>query len=172
MAAGQAVSEAPGLGRPLLALAIVVLVVVYGSSALTSQDPLWFVPARLDEPASLTVYQAGTARPLQAGSAEYARVVAALGEAVRGADASARAGLSEDSLRTLTAGTGSALEVRFDRRQRMGGMHVRGRPTRMLIPLDGPFAQDAFVFLGDDSGWWAEALVSSHVADVRSAVSP
>jgi hypothetical protein len=41
----------------------------------------------------------------------------------------------------------------------------------MLILLAGPFAQDRFVFLGDDGGWWAEALVSSRVADVRRAVT-
>jgi hypothetical protein len=165
------VSDSPGLGRPLLALAIVVLVVVYGSAALTSKDPLWFVPARLDEPASVTVYQAGTVRPLPAGSAEYTSVVAALGDAVRGAEASARAGLSDETLRTLTQGTGSAIELRFDRPQRLGGLQARGRPTRMLIPLAGPFAQDPFVFLGDDKTWWAEALVSPRVADVRRAIS-
>jgi hypothetical protein len=171
VAAGQAVSESPGIGRPLLVLAILVLVVVYGSSALTSQDPLWFIPARLDEPASVTVYQSGEARKLAAGAAEYAAVVAALGDAIRGAEASARAGLSDESLRTLTQGTGSAVEIRFDRPQRLGGSHVRGRPTRMLIPLAGPFAQDPFVFLGDDKTWWAEALVSSRVPDVRGAIS-
>jgi hypothetical protein len=158
------------LGRPLLALAIIILAVVYGSSALTSQDPLWFVPARLDDPAAVTVYQVGQARSLPTSSTEYAAVVAALGDAVRGTEASARAGLSDETLRTLTSGPGEALEVRFDRRQRLGGAHTRGRPTRMLVALSGPFAQDPFVFLGDDTGWWAEALVSSHVADVRRAV--
>jgi hypothetical protein len=165
------VSQAPGLGRPLLAIAIIIFAVVYGSSAVTSEDAIWFVPARLDEPAAVTVYQAGLARPLPAGSAERAAVVEALGEAVRGTQAAARAGLSEDTLQTLTRGPGEALEVRFDRPQRLGGAHTRGRPTRMLVALAGPFGQDPYVFLGDDRGWWAEALVSPHVADVRRAVT-
>ena len=145
---------------------------VYVPSAVTSRDPLWFVPARLDEPSALIVYQLGQERTISAGSAEYSTVVMALGEAVRGSEGAARAGLSDETLHTLTQGTGAALEVRFDRPQRLGGAHTRGRPTRMLVALAGPFAQDPFVFLGDDSGWWAEALVSSRVADVRHAVTP
>jgi hypothetical protein len=156
--------------RPLLTIALVIGSVVYATAALTVQDPFWFVPARLDEPAAVTVYQAGLERPLAAGSPEYVAVVAAMGDAVRSSEASARAGLSEESQRTLLRGPGGALEVRFNRPQRLGGAHVRGHPTRLLVALAGPFAQDPFVFLGDANGWWAEALVSSRVADVRRAL--
>lgn len=159
----------PGLRTPILVLGALILAIVYGVPACTAGDFFWFLPTRLDAPAEIVLYERGQARPIAPGSPAFLALEGAFQRAAEEPQSAARAGLSDVTLRALTAGDGSAVEARYARPQRIAGIHLVGRPTRLLVALSGPFSSDPYLFLGDDRGWWAEALVSPGVDLVRRA---
>jgi hypothetical protein len=164
-------------GRALL-LSLLVLVgtvtlCIYGVLAAMSVDLLWFRGGALvPDPARIVIRVDGEETVLTAGSAGYDTVVRATREALSEFDnlAPLTAGLSEKALVEYQH-YGTILELYFDEAVNFRLPFDDGKPTALLIPIEGPLGGRGYVFRGREGRWWSGQMVMSDPQPLVDALS-
>ncbi|HEX9115605.1 MAG TPA: hypothetical protein VGA61_06020 [Anaerolineae bacterium] len=157
--------------RQMLLIVVVGLVIVYyGTNALSAQDWIWFWRGFSEQPARIVLYREGRQTewlPGRPGFAEVATgVVTALDQGtVRGSAMGLSEGSLEDAYKQYTT-----LEVFFDHPVKLHAFVNTGHPTQMLIPLSGRHAETQVVFLGKDGKYMSNGPLLKTLEPIRTAL--
>ena len=130
----------------LLTVSVIAVIIVWAVTALTNEDPLWFLH-RFDARAeALVIYWDGQTITLHPGDQGFDAVMDAFAEAVsQPAGFEWQVALSEQSIDTYRS-KARMLEVRFAEPVQVHTRHPFLEAATYLIPLDGTHAQWRRVF--------------------------
>lgn len=166
-------SQHKGILRPLLVVLGSILLFAYGIIALLSQDPFWFLTrAEVPDPERIVIRVDGVETVLNAATPGYGQIVEATREALSGfkAWAPGSAGLSESTLQEYQQ-RGIILELYFGEPVDFHLPFNDGRPTALLIPIEGRYAGEGYVFRGKHGRWWAGQLTMRDPQPLMDALS-
>lgn len=140
----------PRLREPLIVLAALALVLVWGVNALTNRDPLWFWPWFQRPAAEIRVTAAGREYVFTPGTPGYERLNEALQRILSGFNIEGyepQIGLSEATLTEYRQGS-DALTVwaRYEPPVQIHTAYFFPRADLLIIPLKGPHAELRPVF--------------------------
>ncbi|MFQ6101137.1 MAG: hypothetical protein ACE5OS_07865 [Anaerolineae bacterium] len=158
---------------PILALAGAIGFCGYGEIAVTSQDPLWFLGgASVPDPERIVIRVGGEETILTASSPGYDLIVEAAREALSEFNnlSPLSAGLSEATLAEYQR-SGSILELYFNEPVDFHLPFYDGRPTALLVPIEGRHAGHGYVFRGRNGQWWAGQMCMSDPQPLFDALS-
>jgi hypothetical protein len=158
---------------PLLIIAGAIGLLFYGVVALISEDPLWFLGrAELPAPRHIVIRVNGEDDVLTPSSPGYDALVAAAGQAMSAFEnlAPSSAGLSEETLEEYER-QGVTLALYFDTPVDFHLPFSDGRPTALLIPIQGRYAERGYVFRGKRGKWWGGAMRMSDPRPLYDALS-
>ena len=171
--AGRAKPRHRRLWLPLLVFAGTIGLLLYGVVALLSEDPLWFLGrAALSDPQRIVVRVDGEETLLTSFSPGYDVLFEATEKALSSFESLAprSAGLSEETLAEYEQ-SGVILEMYFDAPVDFHLPFDDGRPTALLIPIQGRHAGQGYVFRGKGGRWWAGQLVMSNPQPLLDALA-
>jgi hypothetical protein len=144
----------------------------YGVIALMSEDSLWFLGRTyLPYPRRIVVRVEGEESVLTTSSPGYELLTEATDKAMSSFErlAPLSAGLSDETLAQYQE-SGVILELYFDEPVDVHLPFNDGRPTALLIPIQGRFGGQGYVFRGKDGRWWAGQLVMSDPQPLMDAL--
>jgi len=145
----------------------------YGVIAVMSTDPLWFLGgATVADPERIAIRVDGEETVLTAGSPGYDLIVEATREALSEFRnlAPRSAGLSEETLAEYQR-RGTILELYFNEPVDFHLPFNDGRPTALLIPIEGRLSGKGYVFRGRNGEWWAGQMCMSDPQSLFDALS-
>jgi hypothetical protein len=158
---------------PILVVLGSIVVFAYGTVALISQDPLWFL-TRVDLPDAkrIVIRVDGEETVLMPGSEGYAEILAATRSALTGFKnwAPGSMGLSPSTQEEYQT-KGTILELYFAEPIDFHLPFNEGNPTALLMPVSGRFGGEGYVFRGRNGRWWAGQLTMSNPGPLYEAVS-
>jgi hypothetical protein len=147
--------------EPFLILFLITVVGVYLLNAFNSGSWLWFQGRAtvLVPPARIVVVNNGERLLLQPGTDYYSELseatIAALSKFSNTDLVSI--GLSDQTLSDY-AEEGLIVELYFDKPLQFNTLARTGKPTQLLIPIEGRHAAGAYVFRGAQGAWWFGAI--------------
>jgi len=148
---------------PILVVLGAILIFSYGTVALISQDSLWFL-TRVDLPDAqrIVIRVDGDETLLTPSSAGYDEILAATRSALTGFKnwAPGSMGLSPGTLEEYET-KGTILELYFAEPVDFRLPFNDGGPRALLIPIEGRFGGEGYVFRGKNGRWWAGQLTMS-----------
>ncbi len=140
----------PRLRDPLIVLAALAMALIWGVNAMTNRDPLWFWPWLNAQAAEIRITTGGREVAFVPGTPGYARLNAALNQALSGFNLEGyepQIGLSEATLAEYRHGPQSlVLWVRYDPPLQIHTAFFFPRADMLIIPLQGPHAELRPVF--------------------------
>jgi hypothetical protein len=166
-------AEHRGILRPLLVVLGSILIFAYGVIALISQDPFWFLTrATVPDPGRIVIRVDGVETVLNTASPGYELIVDGTRKALSGFKswAPGSMGLSESTLQEYEQ-QGTILELYFIEPVDFHLPFDDGRPTALLIPIEGRFAGEGYVFRGKGGRWWAGQLIMRDPQPLLDALS-
>ena len=130
----------------LVTTGIVALIMVWGVTSLTNEDPLWFVH-RFDARAeSFAIYWDGSSHTVSSGDSGYGAVMDAFAAAMANPSGyEGRVGFSEES-RTTYQTRHRLLEIQFAESVQVHTRHPYTKAATFIVPLDGTHAVSRRVF--------------------------
>jgi hypothetical protein len=138
-----------------------ILFCSYVAIAALSQDLLWFIGGTsVPNPEQILLRLNGKETVLEPGSVGYEEITTA----VRGALAKFNnlsplsVGLSEVTLDEYKQ-VGTVIELHFREPVNFHLPFYDGKPTSLLIPIEGRHAGKGYVFRGRDGNWWAGQMI-------------
>ena len=147
-----------------------VLVAIYGTLALSAQDPMWFLTGFDERPTRVIVYRVGQRIELQVGQPGFDELAEAVRSSLaQGVSRSSGIGLSEGSLQDAYS-LNLTLEVFFDRPVKLHAGFNTDRPRQMLFPITGRHSEMSVVFLGSGNNYMSNAPVLKTVEPIRSVL--
>jgi hypothetical protein len=157
---------------PILVVLGSIVVFAYGTVALISQDPLWFL-TRVDLPDAerIVIRVDGDETVLTPGSDGYAEILTASRSALTGFKnwAPGSMGLSPSTQEEYQT-KGTILELYFAEPVDFHLPFSDGNPTALLMPVEGRFGAEGYVFRGKNGRWWAGQLTMSDPGPLYDAV--
>lgn len=126
-----------------------------------SHDPLWFLSrAAVPDPQRIVIRVDGEETVLTASEPEYDVVLEATRRALSAFEnwGLGSIGLSEPTLVEYRS-HGTILELYFTEPVDFHLPFNDGRPTALLIPIEGRYGGEGYVFRGKYGKWWAGQLV-------------
>jgi hypothetical protein len=145
--------------KTVIALAAVLLIIIFMSNVSTSKDPLWFRTGFYELPNRIIVYHEGEQTELLPGQRGFDELAEAIRASLAlGVAAQSNTGLSEVSrqeayTRHLT------VEAFFAEPVKLHAWFYTGYPTQMLFPITGRHSDWPIVFLGKDGEYQSNAPV-------------
>lgn len=147
--------------EPFLILIVITVVGIYLLNAFNSGNWLWFQGkvVALDPPSRIVVVNNGERLVLQPGTDYYNELAEAAVQALSDFNNTdlVSIGLSEQTLADY-AEDALVVELYFDRPLQFNTLARTGKPTQLLIPIDGRHAAGAYVFRGAQGEWWFGAV--------------
>lgn len=159
--------------KPVLVVFGSIVLFIYGTVALLSQDPRWFLSrAEIPDPQRIVIRVDGEETELTAAESDYAPLVAATRRALSGFNnwAPGSMGLSESTL-TEYQSQGTVIELYFDEAVDFHLPFPDGNPTALLMPIEGRHGGEGYVFRGRKGRWWAGQLIMSDPQPLNDALS-
>ena len=150
-----------GVLKPVLLILGSLVLFAYGTVALLSADPLWFLSrAAVPDPERIVIRVDGDETVLSASEPGYGLVVEAVRQALSAFNnwAPGSVGLSEPAL-TEFQNRGTVLELYFAEPVDFHLPFNDGKPTALLIPIEGRHGGEGYVFRGKHDKWWAGQLI-------------
>jgi hypothetical protein len=158
--------------RPILAVFGSIFLFAYLTIALISQDPLWFLGrAVVPDPLQILIRVDGQEIVLTSSSVEYAELVSGVRASLSSFEnwAPGSVGLSPPTLAEFQE-RGVILELYFAEPVNFRLPFNDGRPTALLIPIEGRYAGEGYVFRGKHGKWWAGQLVMKNPEPLLEAL--
>jgi hypothetical protein len=126
--------------------ALVTLLLVWGVTSLTNEDPLWFLNRFDAQAEALVIYWDGEVTTLEPGDGAYAPVMAAFATAMaKPAGYEGSVAFSEANITHYREGS-RLLEVQFAEPLQVHTRHPYATAATYLVPLDGTHAYTRRVF--------------------------
>ena len=167
MATDKLQTNVPGM---LIALLGFGLAIIYGTTAFSARDPIWFTPGFDERPIRITVYRAGQPFHLQPGQAGFEELANAVQASLaQGVARPSGIGLSDESLADAYRQY-VTLEVFFDQPVKLHAWFDTGRPQQMLFPITGRHSEMSLVFLGVNGTYMSSAPVLNTTAPILEAL--
>jgi hypothetical protein len=160
------------LMAPLVVIGVFALC-AYSAVAGMSNDLLWFRGGTLmPDPARIAIRVDGAETLLTANSSGYDLLVRATRQALSRFDnvAPLTAGLDTGTLAEYQR-QGIVVELYFSEPVNFRLPFDDGRPTALLIPIEGQFAGKKYVFRGKDGTWWAGQMIMTDPQPLFDALS-
>ncbi len=146
--------------KPFALFVIVLAAIAYGIIALNSQNLLWFKSQTLNaRPDRIIVLHYGEQTLMQPGSPSYDALADAVEESlsqIRSTDLIS-IGLSPQTLADYQ-NKALVLQLFYNQPVNFQTLARTGRPTQLLIPIEGRHAGNGYFFRGDDGEWWYGAM--------------
>jgi hypothetical protein len=147
--------------EPFLILIVITVGGIYLLNAFNSGSWLWFQGkvAVLDPPSRIVVVNNGERLVLQPGTDYYNELSEAAVQALSEFNNTdlVSIGLSDQTLADY-AEDALVVELYFDRPLQFNTLARTGKPTQLLIPINGRHAAGAYVFRGAQGEWWFGAV--------------
>jgi hypothetical protein len=154
----------------LILLVGFLLLAYYGTVALTSGDPLWFLRGFRDRPSRMIVYRMGQRTVLQPGDPGFEELAAAVKTSLAGGFAQlSNVGFSEQTLQDAYT-QHLTLEVLWNEPIELHAWFPIGRTTQMLFPITGRHAEMSIVLLGDAGHYRVGAPVLNTIEPIRESL--
>jgi hypothetical protein len=161
--------------RPVVVVLGAIILFIYGVVALLSQDPRWFRSrVEVPDPERIVIRVDGEATELTSTAPDYAPLLNATRRALSGFAnwAPGTVGLSDATL-TEYQSQGVILELYFDEPVDFQMPFPDGKPTALIMPIQGRLGGEGYVFRGRNGRWWAGQLTMSDpqpLYDILSAL--
>ena len=153
--------------RMLIAVAALLVIAYYGTTALSTQDPLWFTAGFSGQPARMIAFHNGQRTEIGASHAAFADLAAAVQSSLaQGVSHASSIGYSQGSLEDAY-NEYVTLEVFFEQPVKLHATFNTGKATHMLFPLTGRHSEQPLVLLGYGGQYMANAPVLKTVEPVR-----
>jgi hypothetical protein len=149
--------------KPLLVVGGAIVLFIYGTVALLSQDAKWFLGrAEVPEPNRIVIRVDGDETVLTPASAHYDVILVATRKTLSAfrSWAPGSMGLSDRTLAEYQT-DGTILEFYFDDVVEFHLPFPDGNPTALVLPMKGRLGGEGHVFRGKNGRWWAGNLTVS-----------
>lgn len=147
--------------EPFVLLILIAGAIVYLLNAFNSGSWLWFQSkaAVLEPPSRIVIVNNGEQTVLQPGTDFYIEMSQAAVDSLSKFSNTdlISIGLSEQTLADY-ASDALVVELYFDNPLQFNTLARTGKPTQLLIPIDGRHATGSYVFRGANGEWWFGAI--------------
>lgn len=140
----------PRLMSAVTTFGLIALLLVWGTTTLTNEDPLWFVHRFDGDAEAIVIYWDGWSRTVEPSDSEYEAIMAAFRKAIaRPAGFEWEVALSEQSIRNYQERF-RLMEIRFAQPVQVHTRHPFPKAATFLIPLSETHARSrrTFAFTG------------------------
>jgi hypothetical protein len=154
----------------VLAVAAMLVVVYYGTTALAAQDAVWFLPGFHEQPERLVLYYGGQQVEWLPGRPGFDEMAAAVVQSLdQGTVRGSAIGMSDESIREAYQQY-TTLEVFFERPVKLHAGVNTGNPTQMLFPITGRHSELNVVFLGKNGKYMSNGPLLKTVQPIRDTL--
>lgn len=146
--------------QPFIWMGIFIVAVFYLINVFNTGNWFWFRNDAVDvRPSRMIIYRDGERILVQPGHPDFIPLADAVERSLSHLNNTALVdiGLSEETLAYYTE-NGVTLELYFDKPVTFNSIARTGKPTQLLIPIEGRHAGGGLVFLGGNGKWWAGAI--------------
>lgn len=146
--------------EPFIGMVLFIVLAVYGVNAFNTGNWLWFRGNTVNvRPSRIVVVDHGERTILATGHPDFAPLVEATVQSLSELNNSGivDVGLSEETLEDY-ASDSLVLELYFDSPVVFNTAARTGKPTQLLIPIEGRHSDGGLVFRGDRGTWWYGAV--------------
>lgn len=164
------------LGRvlqPFILMVIFIVAVFYLINAFNTENWFWFQNnAENVRPSRILILHDGERIMVQAGHPNYDALADAIESSLSDLNNTALVdiGLSEETLADY-ASEGLVLELYYDKPVIFNTMARTGKPTQLLIPIEGRHAGNGLAFLGGNGRWWVGAVRMADPSPLLTALA-
>ena len=146
--------------EPLLILVVIGVLIIYTLGVFSSGNWMWFLSNTTElDLARVVIIDHGERHTFTREDADFEMLAAAVNESLHKFSNTdlVDIGLSDQTLDDY-AQDGVLLELYFGRPIEFNTLARAGRPTQLLIPIQGRHADGGYVFRGDNGRWWFGAM--------------
>ena len=148
------------LFKPFLLFVVVLAAISYGIIALNSQNLLWFKSQTVNaRPDRIIILNYGEKTLVQPGSPGFEALADAVETSLSQISSTdlISIGLSPQTLADYE-GRALVLQLLYNQPVNFQTLARTGRPTQLLIPIEGRHAGNGYFFRGDAGEWWYGAM--------------
>jgi hypothetical protein len=159
--------------QPFIILAVMAAATFYLVNVFNTSDWLWFKSETVNaRPSRIVVIDHGEETLYAPGYSGYEELADAVEAALSRLDNSALVdvGLSEETLADYETDA-VIMQLYFDQPVDFHSQARTGKPTQMLIPLEGRHAGNGYVFLGARGEWWIGAMRMADTSPLYTALA-
>jgi hypothetical protein len=146
--------------EPFIGMALFIVAVIYIVNAFNTGNWMWFRGNTVNvRPSRIIIIDHGNRTILNPGHSDFDRLVEATVQSLSELNNSGivDVGLSEQTLSDYATDS-LVLEMHFDSPVVFNTAARTGKPTQLLIPIEGRHADGGLVFRGDKGEWWYGAV--------------
>ncbi len=164
--------EKKSLWEPLVVVAVILGLIVYGVIAAVTGDMLWFRGgASVPDPSRIVIRVDGDETVLTRNSPGYDIMAGATKKALSSLANSGpvQLGLSDETIEEYQYRF-TVLELHYDEPVDFHLPFNEGKPTALLIPIEGRHAGHNYVFRGGNGEWWARPIKVNDPEPIMAAL--
>lgn len=146
--------------EPLAIMVVIAALIIYTLGVFSSGNWMWFLSTTSElDLARIVVVDQGERRTFTREDADFEMLAAAVKVSLHKFSNTdlVDIGLSDQTLDDYTR-DGVLMELYFNSPVEFNTLARAGRPTQLLIPIQGRHADGGYVFRGDNGRWWFGAL--------------
>ncbi|MCA9976406.1 MAG: hypothetical protein R3E31_12165 [Chloroflexota bacterium] len=158
--------------EPFLLMVMIGAAMVYLVNAFNSGTWLWFQSTATNvRPSRIVIVDNGQRTVLSAGHANFDLLADAASTSLSKLNNTdlVSIGLSDQTLEDY-ATKSLIVELYFDQPVQFNTLARSGKPTQLLIPIEGRHAGGGYVFRGQNGSWWFGAIRMADPAPLYSAL--
>ena len=146
--------------EPFIGLAIFIVAVIYMINVFNTGNWMWFNNNNVNvRPTRIVIIDQGQRTMVQAGHPAFESLANAAEASLSKLNNTdlVNIGLSEQTMSDYNSSS-LIVELYYDSPVVFGGIARTGKPTQLLIPIEGRHAGGGYVFRGDKGEWWHGAV--------------
>ena len=158
--------------EPFIGMVIFIVAVIYIINVFNTGNWMWFLGNTVNvTPSRIIIVDHGNRTILNPGHPDFDSLVAAAEQSLSHLNNSGivDVGLSEQTLNDYATDS-LVMELHFDSPVVFNTAARTGKPTQLLIPIDGRHADGGLVFRGDKGEWWYGAVRMADPQPLMSAL--
>jgi hypothetical protein len=158
--------------EPFLLFVVIGASIIYFVNALNSGNWVWFLESATNvTPNRIVIVDHGEKTVLLPGHTNFSLLAEAAALSLRKLDNNdlISIGLSEQTQQDYATDS-VVVELYFDKPVIFNSVARTGKPTQLLIPIEGRHSQGGYVFRGDKGEWWFGAIRMADPAALYSAL--
>ncbi|MBE2198438.1 MAG: hypothetical protein IAE79_07480 [Anaerolinea sp.] len=158
--------------EPFLWMVVIGAGIVYLLNAFNSGTWLWFQSTATNvRPSRIIIIDNGQRTALSPGHANFHALADAASASLSKLSNTdlISIGLSDDTLEAYATHS-LVIELYFDQPVQFNTLARVGKPTQLLIPIEGTHADGGYVFRGENGAWWFGAIRMADPAPLYAAL--
>jgi len=150
---------------------LIIAGLIYLIVWINTGDLLWFLPRVSDRAERIVLHDAGRTVVIEPGSPGYEAINAAVNEVLSHRLGYRREFGLSDATRERYYTRDRIIEVFYAQPVKLHSSYRIGKPTALLIPLEGRYADQNVVFTGADGEYWPGALTVESTEPIKKALA-